>query len=229
MARTERDFKTLQQKALVRCGLYSFLSGIFSAEPRLELIQNFSRGGMLPQVSDVIGIGVDFGAFNQEVKVSNIGEVHRAVVSDFAILFGGDGRKPSVSSYETTYRAKATKISSTVWPEEACEVARAYQEAGLEVQPTYEGLPDHISMELEFMGFLCEREMGYWDQKDAGQAEEYIRFEQDFLKSHLGHWTGSFCRALEQHAKTHFYRAIARLLSAFLESERRGYVWNWNA
>ena len=56
------------------------------------------------------------------------------------------------------------------------------------------GEPDHASVELEFVAFLCQREAESWDCRDPDSALQSLAQQSAFLNSHLGLWLGLFAR-----------------------------------
>lgn len=81
-------------------------------------------------------------------------------------------------------------------------------------------LPDHLSVELEFMAELTRREGEYWRTGDADSARRSQTRQRLFLDRHLAAWGREFGRKIEQRATSPFYREAGRLLSEFLETER---------
>jgi TorA maturation chaperone TorD len=85
-------------------------------------------------------------------------------------------------------------------------VRDAYQHAGFSVEPGCHELPDHLAIELEFMGRLLER--GEVDQANT------------FFTNHLGRWAFRCLNDIKQEASAGFYRAAADALAVFLHRER---------
>jgi len=81
-------------------------------------------------------------------------------------------------------------------------VQKAYQAFGFELDPSFHDLPDHISVELEFMGKLYGLE-----------KREYA---QQFFQEHLGRWIGLFLDRLMAQQVSGFYRIVALSLKEFL-------------
>lgn len=80
------------------------------------------------------------------------------------------------------------------------EVLRFYDFFGLRFQPETGLLPDHLSVEFEFMEALAgEPETG---------SESAISAQQDFLERHLCSWLPALHQACLQHAELPFYPAL---------------------
>ncbi|MFN3973958.1 MAG: molecular chaperone [Dehalococcoidia bacterium] len=80
--------------------------------------------------------------------------------------------------------------------------------------------PDHISVELEFMAFLCEREGQAWRRKDLAAGVAMLEQEKAFLEEHLVQWLPLLARALSQHNASSFYATVAEGAVAFVFHEQ---------
>jgi TorA maturation chaperone TorD len=105
-------------------------------------------------------------------------------------------------------------------PYEADEVRRFMAEVGFAVPPEGGELPDHISVELAFMGELARREAGALGAGDQETAEFSASVQRRFLAAHLGRWAERFARKVWSRATTPFYAAMAELLAEFVAEER---------
>ena len=87
------------------------------------------------------------------------------------------------------------------------QVRELYRQAGLELDPAYNSPPDHISAELEFLGYLLILQ----DKAEAAEQEQILELSRRFLGQHLGAWIEPFTNVMEKGAGTEFYQALARL------------------
>ncbi len=111
-------------------------------------------------------------------------------------FFAGPGR-PQVWSYES--RA----LSGRLMGAETLDVEEWYRAAGLEIDGAE--LPDHISLELEFLAFLA----------GAGQID-FSQIERGFLERHAGRWLPALGRELQASADA-VYAPLGQLLAGWLE------------
>lgn len=93
-----------------------------------------------------------------------------------------------------------------VWGKASQDVQVFYVSAGVMIDDELDVAPDHLAAELLFMSYLVEN----------GLAEKQMRF----MDEHLARWVADYCTELERHAKTAFYREIAKLLKEFILSEQ---------
>jgi hypothetical protein len=65
-------------------------------------------------------------------------------------------------------------------------VGECYREVGLEVAAGFNGTPDHIAAELEFMHFLVVKELDALAGGDPVRAQHVRQKQTSFLERHLG-------------------------------------------
>ena len=101
----------------------------------------------------------------------------------------------------------------------AMELQQLYQQGGLEIDPEFRDLPDHVAVELEFLYLLTYQlnQAKAIGDEQALQAVEVLR--RAFLVGHLGRWLGPFILAVHDHAQCEFYRELAELTELFVRLE----------
>ena len=95
------------------------------------------------------------------------------------------------------------------------------ESSGLEYQSEYKGMPDHISVELEFMQHVVQREAQAWEAGDDETALLCLKNEKQFVAEHLSGWIPDFCEKVSEAAEMPFYREMARLTRSFIEFEKQ--------
>jgi TorA maturation chaperone TorD len=98
-------------------------------------------------------------------------------------------------------------------------VDECYHEVGLEVAAGFNGTPDHIAVELEFMHFLIVKEMSALIGGELDRAQNFRQKQRVFLQRHLAAWVPDFSRSVEEQAQTGFYQGLALATRIFIESE----------
>ena len=88
------------------------------------------------------------------------------------------------------------------------------------ISPDFTGLPDHISVELEFMQKLAETEAGMRAQGKDKKADWCLDVQKKFINEHLNNWVPDFCNEVIKKADLPFYVAMATLTRDFLEFDR---------
>jgi len=129
-------------------------------------------------------------------------------------LFVGPGRLPC-PPYESVHRRDRPEMElGLVLGPSTVEVKKAYADAGLAVGPDFRDLPDHIAVELEFMHFLCTKEL-----ESKGKEEKWHQMQAEFVRSHLEPWAGTFAAKTMASTKSPFYRLAATLLDELVKDE----------
>jgi TorA maturation chaperone TorD len=103
--------------------------------------------------------------------------------------------------------------------ESALGLLGLYEEAGFELEEEFEEQPDHVALELEFLGLLTSRVN---EARRAGATEALAAWELlrvPFLRGHLGAWIGRFATAVRAGARTAFYRELANCTARFVRLE----------
>jgi TorA maturation chaperone TorD len=196
------------ETARERSGVYGFLAEVFRAEPTPALLRKI-RDGHFVEVLTAAGahLGEDFAAQPEA-------ELLEDLAVEYTRLFLGPGKH--VRPYAATYLGGAGASlcgPTTVW-------ARDFMErSGFALTPEHRDLPDHVSIELEFMARMAEREARAIEESDDETAGQCRWIQKEFLDNHLGRWLPEFCGHAAEHAELSFYRELARLTGHFVESE----------
>lgn len=93
-------------------------------------------------------------------------------------------------------------------------VLDAYRRGQFPVAPRAES-PDHIGVELNFLGFMCRRQADAEPEAAATLGRQIAAF----IDEHLGRWLPLFAHAVE-HQEHPFFTAVARLTLEFVENHR---------
>ncbi len=99
------------------------------------------------------------------------------------------------------------------------DAGECYNEVGLEVASGFNGTPDHIAVELEFMHYLVIKEIEAQADGDLVRARHYRQKQGSFLERHLAAWVPDFSRRVEELAQTPFYQGLAAATRMFIESD----------
>ena len=136
----------------------------------------------------------------------------KALVDEFNRLFQV---KPVAPPYETYFRATAGHLDGRI----AAEIHQAYASSGLNPSPILNEQPDHLALELEFLSFLCGKEIEAI-RADDQEAADLVRNEQGrFLEEHLARWFPAFAKKAGSEAQLEVHRKLLQSLFAFLRNE----------
>ncbi len=98
---------------------------------------------------------------------------------------------------------------------------REYASAGLALSPQLRGAPDHLSVELEYLAFLCGREADAWQGGDVREARNVMVRQVRFLDCCVASWVPGLAERLVREDLPELYRAGAAACEAFVEQDRR--------
>lgn len=102
------------------------------------------------------------------------------------------------------------------------DIAGFYKAFGLKLAPDLNDRLDHISVELEFMQFLCLKEAYAVAENHDQEKLALCRDAQlKFLGEHLGCWAFGFVRRLKNKAGDGPHGLMGEMLVAFLTGEMR--------
>lgn len=96
-------------------------------------------------------------------------------------------------------------------------VIRMYEEQGLSMDGDFRNLPDHVSVELEFMYYLAFKEVEALKESRHIEALDYIRAQTLFLECFLAKWIKPFCDKIKLGTDNEFYGSLADCVSLFIE------------
>lgn len=116
---------------------------------------------------------------------------------------------PYESAYNSTDIFRQTNVMA--------DVAAFYRAHGLQVGGLERERPDHITTELEFMGFMAHKEAHALEHLGSEQIEECRRTQAHFLRDHLGCWGPSFGRRVAVLAEAAPYTSVGSLLARWLD------------
>lgn len=202
------DYKQLM---LNRRNLYRFFARFFQKEIDAEFFDNLRR--------------IEFPAEREENALTEFqdallrlneyfeydaGESLDDLAADYAKTFLGAGSAEGAAAfpYESVYTSPKRIMMQDAW-NQVCDI---YDMKGIERSvASTDLLEDHISMEMEFMAYLCD-ETSQYTETLAGLEEQ-----REFLNKHLLNWAPEFCLDIKEHADTEFYRMVGQLTTGFLQ------------
>ena len=212
MIETTREIDSNDQAALAGTAqqvgqLYGFLASLYRAEltqQQLDALRQPEMAGMLTAA------GIDLQkAFGTQPDAQLLEEL----AVEFTALFLGPGGH--ISPHESVQ----IEEHGGYWGDATTAVRRFITETGIEYDSGYNGIPDHISVELEFLGELARREALAWEREDTAAAGNCLAYQRDFLGEHLGLWVETFCTRVVETAELSFYRDVAQVTAEFVRSE----------
>ncbi len=161
---------------------------------------SFARGARLDgALAWLSGLNVDFEGFCAEYI--RLFEVGAARGKPPCPLYGG----------EYTHRPRLDVLE---------ELVRFYSYFDLALSEADRELPDHITVELEFLHYLAFRENRALES--GLDPSPFRRAQADFLERHPGNWIPLLREKLESKAPLAYFRGLVALTDELLAADLRG-------
>ncbi|MCP4288096.1 MAG: molecular chaperone TorD family protein [Gammaproteobacteria bacterium] len=207
------NWKEQAKSARFRSDIYGLLATIFRQEPGLALIRELRD----PQLTGVFSdLGVDLGEAFCDTPETELVEV---LALEFTRLFIGPSSH--ISAHESIFAEMDNGISA-LWGQTTVAVKNFIETTGLDYKTEFTGVPDHVSVELEFMQKLSAWEADKWLQNEPDDAKFCQQVQRMFFEQHLMSWLPQFCDVVMEQADIRFYAAMAELTKNYLEFEQQG-------
>lgn len=191
-----------------RSGLYGFLAEVYRLPPTPDLLRRLRQPGLQAALAGAgVALGPDFLDRGEEELVEDL-------AVEFTRLFVGPGpHVPPNAAVHTEGEGGA------LWGESTGRVKRFIEDTGFTYRPGHGELPDHISVELEFVGELAAREAQALEEGDRDAADRLRQTQRAFVTGHMADWIPDFCDQVMAKARLPFYRELAGLTKGFIRSE----------
>jgi len=215
----ERDVTMTQSgehlgRAAARAALYSLLAQALNY-PDGELVKGLCRGDYLRETFDTLdalgitGLSDCLETLRKEYppdadEKSLLLELER----DYTWMCFASKPHRLVYLFESVYN------EGKLFDESTFSIARLYYEAGLKVEEDFRLPPDHIAVELEFMSFLCFKEVEGIKAGDSRITDYAVELQRRTLDEHLRRFALTVAANLGKHSKTRFYQSVAKVMTA---------------
>lgn len=118
-------------------------------------------------------------------------------------LFSESGSHPSIPLCESGYLSSPEQI-----PWVGASIVRQYQEGGVALSA--QEVPDHLAVELEFLAYLCNREMVAWKEEKWRSVSKILAGEKRFLNDHLYKWLPALLEKILERKEGKFYHLLSK-------------------
>ncbi|MFC1956402.1 molecular chaperone [Chloroflexota bacterium] len=210
------------EEDIARMLIYRFLGQAFSY-PEAAFKDILLTDGMWDELiaaDDVLDIGAGQAIAEMHDFASQHKDDAQKLPTDLKIeytyLFINAVPNVPAPPYESVYFGEGLLMGAPV-----SRVLHLYREAGLIISESYDALPDHIGAELEFMFYLVQQEIKARQTDERETADTWREQQSHFLSEHLLKWIAPFMSKIITNARMPFYRLLAELLGAFLNTERK--------
>lgn len=194
-----------------RSDVYGLLAMVYGKEITSDLLGQIKTPQFLGALSVLEVEGID--SLMQKPEA----ELLEDLAVEYTRLFLGPGKH--ISPHESVHHQREDGQWGKLWGASTVEVKKFIEATGLSYTDDYKGMPDHISVEFEFMQQLIIREEQAWMDDDRDKAVACRQVEKKFIEEHLINWIPDFCEMVMQAAELPFYQAVAALTRSFIEFE----------
>jgi TorA maturation chaperone TorD len=149
--------------------------------------------------------------WSQAVRGGWSDEGYTSLRSDYARLFQGPGKLLAVP-WESAQLTDGRQLFQA----QTLQVREWYRRFGLEAARLHTEPDDHIGLEFAFLAHLAQRGLSALAQGDQAALDEAVAAQRDFLAAHPLQWMPQWCDQVDQHARTDFYRGVARVTRGVL-------------
>ncbi len=200
------------QKASQRSNIYGVLSSVYSQEPDKKFIK------LLLVDNDLRSLLAGGGMWDEKFWARSSQEISDDLAVEYTRLFIGP--KDHIPPFESIYNYSEGE-SRQIWGTVTVEVKKTIEASGLSFKKDYDGIPDHIGIELEFMQRLVKKEAELWEKgENNSQLLKTIQQEKKFIDDHLDKWIPEFCQKVIKAAKLDFYKNFAEVTKDFINCEK---------
>ena len=193
-----------------RADTYRLLADVFNAEPTAEMLDSLRR----PEAArafEALGAAFATELDRMEAELGKDGMVEE-LACEYARLFIGPGKH--VGPYESLHR---DDYPLGHWGPSTAEVKRFIEHHGLGYQEGFQGMPDHIAAEFQFMAELASAEAEAVERGKDAEAIQARQIQRVFHAEHISRWVPTFCDKVIEIAEFDFFRDFARMSKALCE------------
>jgi len=195
-----------------RINFYQFLSFLFNREITSEFYSEL-------QESEIAQLMVERGYLpSYKPGPDELKDFIEELQCEFTRIFIGPGKH--LPPYESVH-LETGDDANLLWGKTTAEVNRFYKYYGFDFTPDYGGIPDHISVEFEFMWKILKEEIIALEGGDSSKAVHCRKVQREFFNKHVKTWVPGFCHKVLTSADSQFYHGIASLTRDFIDEEDR--------
>ncbi len=195
-------FRRLSRTAGLRCACYAAWSELLASPHEVDVRENLRQ--KLDVVSTLDTIDCTLDAVIRAYLELDIREIRRQYSGLFEV--GSDGPPVPIREDLQTGQRSGTRE----------DLVRFYDYFDYRLDQNFAWQPDHLSVELEFMHYLC-----YGESRDADNALSYQLAQADFSARHLVNWVPELSGKVGHIAAGTLFSNILSGLADFLLADLR--------
>ncbi len=199
--------------------LLGVLGRLIKAAPEKEWLQSlvnddiFAESPMAHKNQDMADGFALLEAWTRQNAAGLSDEIVTDLTVDHTRLFVGVGQ-PLAPPWESVYFNEDRMI----FQEQTLQVRQWYRRFGLEPEKLQQEPDDHIGLELSFLSYLASMGVKASEQGDKARLDGSLQAQQQFLREHPLKWVRAWSALVDKHARTDFYRGLAKVTRGVLLS-----------
>lgn len=203
----EKKIEELRAEAF----LYNLLRHLFLKEPSRDFITEIAKIELPADGEDVINQGLKLMINSAKNNLHRLEVWLEDLAIEFARLFIGPKAPPAVP-YASFYLSESKSLMTEV----TIDVRRKYLEAGMAVKELYSIPDDHVGIELEFVYYLTQKAIEYFEDGNREEASRLFEMREDFLNNHMRKWIPVFVDKILESSQEDFYKGAALILKGII-------------
>jgi TorA maturation chaperone TorD len=188
-----------------RSHVYHLLATLYLREVNPELLRSLSDDQMIRKFKK---LGVDLFPILSHTPQK---ELLDDLAQEYTALFIAPGG---------THPYESVQLRGLLCQEPTSQVDLFYKKCGLVIKEDCSIFPDHLGLELEFMGYLADKESSALENNVEKNALDWCNLQKEFFSHHISRWAFNFLQDVDNYAFHPFYKVMARLTMKFLEIEK---------
>lgn len=199
-----------QSSAAIREDVYRLLAACYYSPTPALLDENCCQ----TLAALLSGLAPEAAAHAAEAAKLSAGQSVETLAVEHARLFLGPFQlvAPPYGSYYLDDK-------KTVMGDSTAGVAEFYNACGLHLADDFHELPDHITVELEFISFLAFSQRQAEAAAKNDELTRLLGLQREFLDKFLMPWLEPFTAAVICDGEAPFYQALARCTAAFVNAD----------
>lgn len=202
--------QALAEMAGARSHMYELMVGVFNQLPDEAFLKKIDTHEFENRFREFSGV-VHIRDYRLWMEKNTAETIINELSVDRTRILRGTGPKDLKPPHEGCYAIDCDLGSAAI------QLKCFYRTAGLMPDTTVCESPDYLCVQLDFMKHLCQREQRL--RSSRRDVTENVTCQKAFLKEHLGSWVGDYCKQVQKHALTDFYRGFALILNDFIKRD----------
>lgn len=191
------------QIIIARSSVYAIFSRLVSSPFDGHEMLDDARE-ILAEIQNGLPFNTDFKALISESETVS-SESWNSVVQSYSTLFEVGDNGPQIPVRESADPLRAVNRE---------EVNRYYKYFGYQLNECHQWESDHLSIELEFIHFLCQGEL-----TAADDSLSFRLAQRDFVDRHLTPWVASIVHQMGEYSAHAYWTAIFSTLHGFVRKD----------